>query len=83
MLRVTIELVPHGDESRKSTLATAIIANDGTGDATTGNYDARFYDKSGTKLWKGAKVTGFPRRRRLPWDLLQRALNIAIGEERQ
>jgi len=38
-LRVTIELIPHGDENRKRTVAVVDIANDGTGNHEVGNYD--------------------------------------------
>jgi len=39
-LRVTIELVPRGDESRKRKVAVVDIINDGTGTHDLGNYDA-------------------------------------------
>ena len=45
MLRIKVELVPHGVESRAETLDEILIANDGTGHATGpdeggyGNYD--------------------------------------------
>ena len=37
MLRVTVELVPFGNESKKRVLSRMVIANDGSG---TGGYDA-------------------------------------------
>jgi hypothetical protein len=40
-LRVTIELIPRGDESRKRKVAVVDIANDGTGTHEVGNYDVR------------------------------------------
>jgi hypothetical protein len=40
MIRVTVELLPHGNEIAKRTLAVMEIANDGTGTQTTGNYNA-------------------------------------------
>lgn len=39
MLRVTIDLLPYGDESKKETLHTIDIVNDGTGSEWAGNYD--------------------------------------------
>ena len=39
MIRITVELVPHGDESRARVLAHGIIANDGTGTLERGNYN--------------------------------------------
>ena len=41
MIRVTIELLPAGDESRKRTLGTMEISNDGTGDQEIGRYLTR------------------------------------------
>ena len=38
MLRCTIELLPHGDETRKRVIGVVEIANDGTGTPTMGNY---------------------------------------------
>ena len=38
MLRCTIELLPHGDETRKRLIGVVEIANDGTGTPTVGNY---------------------------------------------
>lgn len=38
MLKITIELLPYGNENYKRTLSTFEIANDGTGDSKIGNY---------------------------------------------
>lgn len=38
MLRVTVELVPFGEEAHKRTLSTLIIGNTGEGDARMGHY---------------------------------------------
>lgn len=40
-LRITVELIPRGDESRKRKVAVVDIANDGTGTHEVGNYDVR------------------------------------------
>lgn len=40
MLRVKIELVPFGDETKAKTIGEMLIANDGTGTAEKGNYAA-------------------------------------------
>lgn len=37
-LRVTVELIPRGDESRKRKMAVVDITNDGTGTHEVGNY---------------------------------------------
>lgn len=82
MLRVTIDLIPRGDESRKKTLATADIWNDGTGSVTTGNYGATLFVHQTAdgkpKKWRTAFVNGFPRISRGPWDLLQLVLKDAL-----
>lgn len=44
MLRVTIDLIPHGDERRKRIVATMEIANDLTGDEIAGNYKYRLWE---------------------------------------
>lgn len=42
MIRVTVDLVPFGDETQKRTLTFFEIANDGTGTVAQGNYMVRF-----------------------------------------
>lgn len=44
MLRVTVELIPHGNEARRQTVATMEIANDLTGDEIAGNYKYRLWE---------------------------------------
>lgn len=39
MIKVTVEIIPFGDVSRKQTLGIAIISNDGTGNKDIGNYE--------------------------------------------
>lgn len=79
MLMVRIELWPHGDESRKSVLGTAEIANTGTGTESSGTYRSRFSLKR-PMPWKLAGVEGFPRKRLNAWDLLYRLLHEAVGD---
>lgn len=38
MLKIIIELWPHGNEAEKKVIAEGIIANNGTGNPTYGNY---------------------------------------------
>ncbi len=81
MIVVTIELWPHGDESKKKHLGTAKIANDGRGTLTEGDYDV-VLSKTGrpNQTWRKGRVTEFPRRRLGPWDLLYRALRNTVGD---
>ncbi len=78
MLRVTIELVPWGIESRAKVIATGTIANTGTGTQTSGDYRIELRDAAGRR-WKSGHVEGFPRKRLLAWDLLYRALGKLVG----
>jgi len=81
VIRVTIEMLPHGDESRKRHLGTAIIANDGTGTATQGNYNIRLSRRGQPdSVWKTGRLTGFLRKKFLVWDLLLLALAATVGQ---
>jgi hypothetical protein len=81
VLRVTIEMVPKGDESRKRVVAVGEIANNLGGGEESGNYDAWFsmFAPRTHEVWKYGKVEGFPRQKRGHWDLLFRALRDAVG----
>lgn len=81
MLRITVELLPNGDESRKSHLGTAEIINIGSGDSETGNYKVRL-SKWGdpSKVWKSGELQGFPRQQLGPWDLLSLCLVATLGD---
>jgi len=84
MLRVTIELLPLGDEEHKEKLGEVLIINDGTGTPQIGNYKVRLmkaakYAKS-PGVWKRGIVKDFPRQVLGPYDLLLRALAACIGE---
>ena len=78
MLRITIELVPLGMESRAKVIATGTIANTGTGTPTCGDYRIELRDAAGRK-WICGHIEGFPRTRLLAWDLLYRALRERVG----
>ncbi len=79
MLRITIELVPGGNEDRKKVIAAGTIANLGTGEPSVGNYFVDLRDKAG-RPWKHGTLTGFPRKRLLAWDLLCRSLALLVGD---
>lgn len=81
MLRVTIELLPYGDETRKRHLGTCEIANDASGTPTRGNYHIRFSRRGKPfSTWKETRVEGFPRKRLGAWDLLFLALRNIVGD---
>lgn len=81
MLRITIELVPHGDESRKEVIGIGVIANDATGTDYNGNYKYHLSKwGKGTAMWKAGRIEDFARKVRGPWDLLYRVLSNAVGD---
>jgi hypothetical protein len=80
VLRVKIELVPHGIEDAKRTLTEVCIVNDGTGDADVGNYDIYLDDvRDG---WIG-RIENFPRygEQRSRDRLAALALDLARGTQ--
>lgn len=84
MIIVTVELVPGGDMSKKRHLGTAVIANKGTGGLTRGNYRFQLSKRGRSRqLWKGGTITGFPRKKLGPWDLLYRCLREIVGSRNQ
>ena len=50
MLRVTVELIPFGDEDAKKTIKTMEIWNTGEGDQHRGIYLARLIEEDGTTI---------------------------------
>ena len=84
MLRVTIELLPLGSESRKRHLGTIEIVNDRSGTLELGNYDVTLFKwGTGQRVWRRGRVEGFPRKRLGPHDLLYRALMATVGGRNQ
>lgn len=71
MLKITIELIPHGDKSKSKVIGTGYVTNDGTGDKSYGNYKAVFYR---TRAEQHSTVKNFVRRNSA-WNLLMVALN--------
>lgn len=76
MLRVTIDYIPFGEESRRETIEQCTIVNDGTGDEQFGNYDVTFSGESGKSTVKVRRH----KRSAGPWVLLLSALSLyAMG----
>lgn len=87
-IRVTLEIIPRGDESRKFVAGTLDIENDGTGSATLGgggigNYDYRLsgpvHDGDGAEMddfWEKGRLEGFDRSRGW-WSCVKEVLNKA------
>ena len=74
MIRVTVEMIPHGDETRKSVLGSLEIANDNTGNYEIGNYDATLHAEYTRPEGRKCRVTGFGRQRQSVWSLIGAAL---------
>ena len=87
MLRVILELVPHGNESLKTTVGTLEIANNRTGTPEVGNYDFSLTGFEADKragvikdaavhnmLWCSGKLNGFKRSRGY-WSTVKEVLN--------
>jgi hypothetical protein len=53
MIKITVELWPFGDETRKKEIASARIWNDGTGNIGHGSYGYELTTESGRTLRKG------------------------------
>jgi hypothetical protein len=70
VIRVTVQLIPKGDERRARTLGTMDIANDGTGTEELGHYSGTLHaEYTGTNGRRG-RVEGFARRRQSVWSLV-------------
>jgi len=87
MIRVTVEMLPGGNEERKYHLGTAYIANDGETSANTngsrGSYEVVLSKRGQPEsIWKAGRVFNFPRKRLLMWDLLYRALKETVGDRK-
>ena len=58
MLRITVELVPHGNENKKSIIGLMEIVNDKTGTEHLGNY---YYSLGNGNTINSGKYSGFNR----------------------
>lgn len=81
MIRVTVELIPARNPKAIELMGTAIIANDGEGTPTSGNYTVTLFQRGFPGIvWRRGRVRDFPRKRLLAWDLLYRALKEIVAE---
>lgn len=70
MIRITVEMFPGGDESRKRTLRTLEIANDATGTVETGHYSGVLHAEYTPPQGRRGRVRNFNRRRQSVWSLV-------------
>lgn len=83
MIRVTVELLPHGKLENSRILGIAEISNNLSesleSNGQFGSYDVTLSKFGGTGVWKKGTAQGFNRRTRGPWDLLYIALRNIVG----
>ena len=82
MLRITVDLFPHGDKNKKQTLGILEIWNDGTGTEENGNYKFWISKANTTTIvkWRGA-VQNFKRLEESVWRLLYLSLKQIFGDK--
>jgi hypothetical protein len=80
MIKVTIELWPHGDETRKRLIASMDIWNTGSGTPLLGAYGFRRLSASGVPLRHGV-VGEFKRTQHNVWQLLQGVLGVLYSDQ--
>lgn len=86
MIRVTVELISAIHSSRNQVLGVAEISNDVIkslkSNGARGDYKFTLSKRGSAvnQVWKRGRVEGFPRKRRLMWDLLYLVLKEAVGD---
>ena len=74
MLRITVDLIPFGDESLKRTLRTLTIINVGKSPSPEiGNYRVEFRNDNG-RIYKKSRVHNHRRKALGPWSLVLKAI---------
>ena len=89
MLRITVEMLPFGDEKRAKVIATARVSLQAKGATVNkGNYtydlsyQSHKHNQPGQwHMWKDGIIKQFPRGRRNVWYLLRDVLKDALGEQ--
>lgn len=76
MIRVTVQLIPKGVETRARTLGVMEISNDATGDEATGNYTGKLVAEYTPAGGRPGRVTSFDRRRQSVWSLVGAFLKL-------
>lgn len=76
MIRVTVELVPHGIETAKRQIAVMEICNDGTGTKEAGSYYASLHAEYTSPSGRCGYVWGFRRQSQSVWSLIGAFLKL-------
>lgn len=79
VIRVTVEMVPGGDDDRAYVLAQGVIVNDCSGTTEVGNYEYGFTGQARRAghdpgIKRQGRVRGFDRKRKDVWQLLKECL---------
>ena len=76
MIRITVELLPQGDEKRKRTLGTMEIANDRSGTSQIGNYRGTLHAEYTDSKGRAGYVRQFKRQHQSVWSLVGAFLKL-------
>lgn len=76
MIRVTIELLPHGDPTNPRKLGVLEIANEGTGTTELGNYAGTLHAEYTGPDGRKGRVTSFNRKNQSVWSLVGAFLKL-------
>jgi hypothetical protein len=76
MIRVTVELLPHGDPTRIRKLGVMEIANDATGDLQIGNYRGTLHAEYTGPDGRKGQITNFHRQKQSVWSLIGAFLKL-------
>ena len=77
MIRITIELFPHGLAKNKKILGYVDIINDGTGTKTIGNYSVTAISGNG-KVFRKRRIEGYCRKAESIWKLMKMVFDIIV-----
>lgn len=83
VIRITVELHPFGDASRKKVIGRMDIWNDASGDAYTGNYRFSYFngdEPTKRTKWRTGFVRGFARKSKKVWELIKLCLEAEQRE---
>lgn len=81
MIRIVVELWKRGNMHNVEVLASAIIANDGSGTGTKGNYGYALHSKG--KKFRVGELKGFERKQKNVWWLLYSVLKDAMKRQEE
>lgn len=76
MIRITVQLIPLGDETKARTLGVMEIANDGSGSKELGHYTGVLHAEYTGPSGRKGRVTNFNRRKQSVWSLVGAFLKL-------